>query len=66
MAFCIYDMNSDGLICEYDLFSLIKSAENKLFIETIQQDFKDIKSKMSEKARDQEFHAKSENDNNHT
>ena len=35
IAFNIYDMNCDNRICEYDLFSIIKSTNNKLFIETI-------------------------------
>ena len=28
IAFVLYDMNSDGYICEYDLFSLIKHNTN--------------------------------------
>lgn len=40
-------MNSDNFICEYDLFSFIKHSDNKLFIESINQDFKDIRKKMA-------------------
>jgi hypothetical protein len=35
IAFVLYDMNSDGHICEYDLFSLIKHNTNQLFIDSI-------------------------------
>ena len=42
-------MNCDNYICEYDLFSFIKHSDNKLFIESINQDFKDIRKKMAAK-----------------
>ena len=45
-------MNCDNRICEYDLFSIIKSTNNKLFIETINQDFIDIRGKMVSKEID--------------
>lgn len=47
-------MNSDNHICEYDLFSFIKHSDNKLFIESINQDFKDIRKKMSTKIDEQQ------------
>lgn len=50
VAFTLYDMNSDGSICEYDLFSMIKNNKNMLFIDTLNQDFKDIRAKMATKA----------------
>jgi hypothetical protein len=53
IAFNLYDMNSDNHICEYDLFSFIKHSDNKLFIESINQDFKDIRKKMSTKIDEQ-------------
>lgn len=40
-------MNCDNHICEYDLFSMIRHVDNELFIESINQDFKDVKSKMA-------------------
>ncbi len=43
-------MNCDNYICEYDLFSFIKNSDNKLFIESINQDFKDIRKKMAVKS----------------
>ena len=52
IAFNIYDMNCDHRICEYDLFSIIKSTNNKLFIDTINQDFIDIRAKMASKEID--------------
>lgn len=45
-------MNCDNYICEYDLFSFIKHSDNKLFIESINQDFKDIRRKMAAKNDD--------------
>jgi Ca2+-binding EF-hand superfamily protein len=50
IAFNLYDMNCDNYICEYDLFSFIKNSDNKLFIESINQDFKDIRKKMAVKS----------------
>ena len=52
IAFNIYDMNSDNRLCEYDLFASIKSTNNKLFIDTINQDFIDIRAKMQQKEID--------------
>jgi hypothetical protein len=34
-AFTLYDMNCDGYICEYDLFSIIRHTDNQMFIESI-------------------------------
>ena len=45
-------MNSDNRLCEYDLFASIKSTNNKLFIDTINQDFIDIRAKMQQKEID--------------
>lgn len=45
-------MNCDNHICEYDLFSMIRHVDNELFIESINQDFKDVRSKMASKSLD--------------
>jgi len=45
-------MNCDNHICEYDLFSMIRHVDNDLFIESINQDFKDVRSKMASKSLD--------------
>lgn len=50
IAFCIFDMNSDGKICEYDLFSTVRYFNDKFFIECLNQDIKDIRTRMNEKA----------------
>ena len=52
IGFNIYDMNYDNAICEYDLFSLIRHSQDSLFIETINQDFKDIRRRMAQKNLD--------------
>ena len=44
-------MNSDDCICEYDLFSMIKNNDSKIFIESINKDFKDIRNRMDVKSR---------------
>ena len=49
LAFSLYDMNSDGSICELDLFSVVKHSSDDLFINVIQQDLKDIQSRLSHK-----------------
>jgi Ca2+-binding EF-hand superfamily protein len=46
IAFTLYDMNSDGAVCEYDLFSIIRHTDNKMFIESINQDIRDIRAAM--------------------
>ena len=57
IGFNIYDMNSDNSICEYDLFSLIKhTSDDSLFIETINQDLKDIRRKMAQKSLENLVH----------
>ena len=48
-AFALFDMNCDGFVCEYDLYSIINNTDNKLFINSINRDFKDIKAKMNQK-----------------
>ena len=45
-------MNCDNYICEYDLFSFIKHSDNNLFIQSINQDFKDIRKKMASRNED--------------
>ncbi len=45
-------MNCDGRICEYDLFSIINKTNDSLFIDTINQDFIDIRAKMAAKEVD--------------
>ena len=49
IAFSLYDMNSDGAVCEYDLFSIIKHTDNKMFIQSINQDISDIRVAMDKK-----------------
>ena len=50
IAFNLFDMNCDNYICQYDLFSVIKNLKNnELFIESINQDFKDIRKRMTHK-----------------
>ena len=46
-------MNCDNGICELDLYSIIKNSGDKLFIDSIDQDFKDIRAKMASKMHDQ-------------
>ena len=46
MAFYLYDMNGDGMLDEYDLFSFIKNSDKNIFIHSFNQDFKDIRKKM--------------------
>ena len=49
LAFSLYDMNGDGSICEYDLFSIIKNCDDQIFISSIEQDIKDIRAYMNSK-----------------
>jgi hypothetical protein len=42
-------MNSDNGVCEYDLFSAIKNANDSVFIYAIHADFKDIMGKIQGK-----------------
>ncbi len=42
IAYQIYDMNNDGLVCEVDLFSVVKQTADPLFISIIQSDLKNI------------------------
>ena len=49
MAFYLYDMNGDGMLDEYDLFSFIKNSDKTIFINSFNQDFKDIRRKMHSK-----------------
>lgn len=44
-------MNTDYNVCEYDLFSAIKNANDSVFIYAIHQDFKDILYKIQSKAQ---------------
>lgn len=46
MAFQLFDMNNDGQLCEYDLFSSIKNCNDTLFIYALHQDFKDLMDKL--------------------
>jgi hypothetical protein len=48
-------MNCDNSICEYDLFSIIRHTDNELFIQSVNQDIKDIRARMLAKAQDQIF-----------
>ena len=50
MAFYLYDMNGDGMLDEYDLFSFIKNSDKNIFIHSFNQDFKDIRKKMQAKS----------------
>ena len=36
-------MNCDNIVCDFDLFSLIRQTEEEFFIEYISQDIKDIR-----------------------
>lgn len=49
ICFMAYDMNCDNSVCEFDLFSVIKSTDNSLFTATIKQDFMDIKARLDYK-----------------
>ena len=42
-------MNCDHTICQYDLFSIIKHVDNQLFIDSLNQDIKDIRIKIQKK-----------------
>ena len=50
--FSLYDMNSDGAVCEYDLFSIIRHTDNKMFAKAITQDLRDIQACMSKRDND--------------
>lgn len=52
MAFNMFDMNGDNYIDEYDLYSFIKHSNESLFIESVNQDFKDIRVKMANKFKE--------------
>jgi hypothetical protein len=43
-------MNSDNSICEYDLFSTVRYFNDKFYIDCLNQDIKDIRSRMDEKS----------------
>lgn len=45
-------MNGDNYVDEYDLYSCIKNSTESLFIESLNQDFKDIRVKMAFKGKD--------------
>ena len=42
-------MNLDNYVCEYDMYSSIKSCNNDLFIYALHQDFKDMHNKFQVK-----------------
>ena len=48
-SFSLYDMNADGAVCEYDLFSIIRHTDNKMFAKAITQDIRDIQLCMDKK-----------------
>lgn len=49
IGFFIFDMNSDNTICEYDLFSMVRNFNDSFFIDCLNQDIKDIRSRMEDK-----------------
>lgn len=52
IAFFIFDMNVDNAICEYDLFSVLRGFSDKFFIDCLDQDIKDIRTRLDlKKAR---------------
>jgi hypothetical protein len=46
LAFQLYDMNADNLVCEYDLYSSIKNSLDSLFLSALHLDFKDLQQKL--------------------
>lgn len=49
ITFSLYDMNNDGFICEYDLFSFIKHSNDKIFDKLISDELKSILKAVSKK-----------------
>lgn len=43
IGFSLFDMNCDNIVCDFDLFSLVRQTEEEFFIEYISQDIKDIR-----------------------
>jgi len=49
LGFQFYDMNLDSAVCEFDMYSSIKSCNDELFIYAMHQDFKDMHTKFQVK-----------------
>ena len=60
----MFDMNGDNHVDEYDLYSCIKNSTESLFIESVNQDFKDIRIKMASKGKDTSLDFKKNVDEN--